>query len=110
MADLDVPIPDDLLRLVSIMLPIDEWRQIGMESLDLTANELDAIESRLTLRDMIFQVMYKAVQLHQITAMQLLNELEKAEISIRESKLFALEECNMKGTVCCFLNVTSGVI
>ena len=97
MADLDVPIPDNLLRLVSLLLPIVQWRQIGMESLNLTANELDAIESRLTLRDMIFQVMYNAVHDHQITAMQLVKKLERAEILIIESKLFALEECNMKG-------------
>ena len=97
MEDQDVTIPDDLLRFISIMLPIIEWRQIGMESLDLTMNELDAIESRPSKQEMIFQVMYKAVQEHQITAMQLLNKLEKAEISMRESKLFALEKCNMKG-------------
>ena len=97
MANLDVPIPDDMLRLISKMIPIVQWRQIGMESLGLTANELDAIESRLTLRDMIFQVMCKAVQGHQITAEQLVEKLEKAEISVRESKLFALEKCNMKG-------------
>ena len=97
MAEYDVPIPDNLLRLVSKMLPNVEWRQIGMESLDLTANELDAIEGRLTLREMIFQVMYKAAQKHQITAMQLLEKLEKADISMRKTQLFTLEECIMKG-------------
>ena len=97
MEDHDVPIPDNLLRLVSILLPIVEWRQIGMESLDLTMNELDAIESRPSKREMIFQVMYKAVQKHQITAEQLVEKLEKADISMRGSKLLALKECNMKG-------------
>ena len=97
MEDLDVPIADNLLRLVSIMLPIVEWRQIGMESLDLTLNELDAIESRPSKREMIFQVMYKAVHKLQITAEQLLEKLEKADISVRQTKLFALEKCNMKG-------------
>ena len=97
--DLDVPIPDNLLRLVSLLLPIVQWRQIGMDSLDLTMNELDAIESRPSKGEMIFQVMYKAVQKHQITAMQLLEKLEKADISVKESKLFALEKCNMKGTL-----------
>ena len=61
-------ITDELLRLVTPVIPISEWRRIAYEAFNLTVNEVDAIESAPTKSDIIFHLLYKAVQHCQMPA------------------------------------------
>ena len=71
-------ITDELLRLVTPVIPISEWKQIAYEAFYLTANEVDAIESVSTRADVIFHLLHQAVQRDQMTAKDLKQRIEDA--------------------------------
>ena len=71
-------ITDELLRLVTTIIPISEWKQIAYEALDLTVNEVDAIESAQTRADVIFHLLHQAVQRNQISAKDLKQKIKDA--------------------------------
>ena len=74
-------ITDELLRLVTPVIPISEWKQIAYEAFKLTVNEVDAIESAQTRADVIFQLLYQAVQRNQMPAKDLKQKIEDARKS-----------------------------
>ena len=74
-------ITDELLRLVTPVIPISEWRLIAHEAFNLTVNEVDAIESAQTRADVIFQLLYQAVQRDQMLAKDLKQKIEDARES-----------------------------
>ena len=69
-------ITDELLRLVTPVIPISEWKQIAYEAFNLTVNEVDAIESAQTRADVIFQLLHQAVQRDQMPAKVLKQKIE----------------------------------
>ena len=71
-------ITDELLRLVTPVIPISEWRQIAYEALNLTVNEVDAIESAQTRSDVIFNLLHQAVQRDQMPAKVLKQKIADA--------------------------------
>ena len=71
-------ITDELLRLVTPIIPISEWRQIAYEALNLTVNEVDAIASASTRADVIFHLLHQAVQRDQMPAKVLKQKIEHA--------------------------------
>ena len=71
-------ITDELLRLVTPIIPISEWRWIAFEALKLNVNEVDAIESAPTRSDVIFQLLHQAVQRDQMSAMVMKQKIEDA--------------------------------
>ena len=71
-------ITDELLRLVTPVIPISEWKQIAYESFDLTVNEVEAIESAQTRADVIFHLLHQAVQRDQMPAKVLKQKIEDA--------------------------------
>ena len=71
-------ITDELLRLVTPVIPISEWKQIAYEAFNLTVNEVDAIESVSTRADVIFHLLHQAVQRDQMPAKDLKQRIEDA--------------------------------
>ena len=71
-------ITDELLRLVTPVIPILEWKQIAYEAFNLTVNEVDAIESAQTRSDVIFHLLHQAVQRDQMPAKVLKQKIENA--------------------------------
>ena len=71
-------VTDELLRLVTPVIPISEWKQIAYEALDLTVNEVDAIESAQTRADVTFHLLHQAVQRDQMPAKVLKQKIEDA--------------------------------
>ena len=71
-------ITDELLRLVTPVIPISEWRRIAYEAFNLTVNEVDAIESAPTRADVIFHLLHQAVQRDQMPATVLKQKIEDA--------------------------------
>ena len=71
-------ITDELLRLVTPVIPISEWKQIAYEAFNLTVNEVDAIESAQTRADVIFHLLHQAVQRNQIPSKDLKQKIEDA--------------------------------
>ena len=69
---------DELLRLVTPVIPITEWRRIAYEAFNLTVNEVDAIESAPTRSDVIFHLLHQAVQRDQMPAKDLKQKIEEA--------------------------------
>ena len=71
-------ITDELLRLVTPVIPISEWRQIAYEAFNLTVNEVDAIESAQTRADVIFNLLHQTVQRDQMPTKVLKQKIEDA--------------------------------
>ena len=71
-------VTDELLRLVTPVIPISEWRRIAYEALHITVNEVDAIESAQTKADVIFHLLHQAVQRDQMPARVLLQKITDA--------------------------------
>ena len=71
-------ITDELLRLVTPVIPISEWRRIAYEAFNFTVNEVDAIESAPTRSDVIFHLLHQAVQRDQLPAKVLKQKIEDA--------------------------------
>ena len=67
-----------MLRLVTPVIPISEWRQIAYEAFNLTVNEVDAIESAQTRADVIFHLLHQAVQRDQMPAKVLKQKIKDA--------------------------------
>ena len=74
-------ITDELLRLVTPVIPISEWRRIAYEAFMFTVNEVDAIENARTRADVIFQLLHQAVQRDQMSAKFLKQKIEVARRS-----------------------------
>ena len=87
-------ITDELLRLVTPVIPISEWRQIAYEAFNLTVNEVDAIESAQTRADVIFHLLHQAVQRDQMPAKVLKQKIEIARadgINVGQKRLENIE-------------------
>ena len=87
-------ITDELLRLVTPVIPISEWRRIAYEAFNLTVNEVDAIESAQTRADVIFHLLHQAVQRDQMPSKVLKQKIEDARadgIQIRQKGLENIE-------------------
>ena len=87
-------ITDELLRLVTPVIPISEWRRIAYEAFNLTVNEVDAIESAKTRADVIFHLLHQAVQRDQMPATVLKQKIENARkdgIKIGQKRLENIE-------------------
>ena len=67
-----------MLRLVTPVIPISEWKRIAYEAFNLTVNEVDAIESVTTRSDVIFHLLHQAVQRDQMPAKVLKQKIEDA--------------------------------
>ena len=67
-----------MLRLVTPVIPISEWKQIAYEAFNLTVNEVDAIESVQTRADVIFNLLHQAVQRDQMPAKVLKQKIKDA--------------------------------
>ena len=98
-------ITDELLRLVTPVIPISEWRQIAYEAFNLTVNEVDAIESAQTRADVIFHLLYQAVQRDQMPAKVLKQNIEIARadgIDVGQKRLENIEagDGNITKTYC----------
>ena len=85
-------ITDELLRLVTPVIPISEWRLIAYEAFNLTVNELDAIESAQTRADVIFNLLHQAVQRDQMPAKVLKQKIEDARVDGRKIGTKGLED------------------
>ena len=101
-------ITDELLRLVTPVIPTSEWKQIAYEAFNLTVNEVDAIESAQTKADLIFNLLHQAVQRDQIPAKDLKQKIEDARadgIKIGQKGLENMEAENGKltKTICSIL-------
>ena len=86
-----------MLRLVTPVIPISEWKRIAYEALNLTVNEVDAIESAQTRADVIFHLLHQAVQRDQMPAKVLKQKIEDAQgkgINIGQKGLKNTEEGN----------------
>ena len=95
-------ITDELLRLVTSVIPISEWKQIAYESFDLTVNEVDAIESAKTRADVIFHLLHQAVQRDQMPVKVLKQKIEDARadgIKIGQKGLENIEAGDGKLTI-----------
>ena len=87
-------ITDELLRLVTPVIPISEWKQIAYEAFNLTVNEVDAIEGVQTKADVIFHLLHQAVQRDQMPAKVLKQKIEVARadgINIGQKRLENIE-------------------
>ena len=71
-------ITDELLRLVTPVIPISEWKQIACNAFNLLPNEIDGIESAQTRADAIFNLLHQAVQRDQMSAKVLKQKIEAA--------------------------------
>ena len=71
-------IPDELLRIVTPLVPVSLWRRVAYEALRLTVREVDAIESAPTRCDAIFHLLHQAVQRDQMPAKVLKQKIEDA--------------------------------
>ena len=94
-------ITDELLRLLTLVIPISEWKRIAYEALDLTVNEVDAIESAQTRADVIFNLLHQAVQRDQMPAKDLKQKIEDArkdEMKIGHEGLESIEAGDGKPT------------
>ena len=85
-------ITDELLRLVTPVIPTTEWRRIAYEALDLTVNEVDAIESAQSRSDVIFHLLHQAVQRNQMPAKDLKQKIEDARADGMETGTKGLED------------------
>ena len=74
-------ITDELLRLVTPVIPISEWKRIAYEAFNLTVNEVDAIESAQTRTDVIFNLLHRAVERDQMPAKNLKQKIDDAQAS-----------------------------
>ena len=74
-------ITDELLRLVTPVIPISEWRRIAYEAFSFTVNEVDAIESAQTKADVIFHLLHQAVHWNQMSSKVLKKKIEDARQS-----------------------------
>ena len=74
-------ITDELLRLVTPVIPISEWRRIAYEAFNLTVNEVDAIESAPTRSDATFHLLHQTVQRDQMPAKVLKQKIEDARVA-----------------------------
>ena len=74
-------ITDELLRHVTPVIPISEWKRIAYEAFNLTVNEVDAIESAQTRADVIFHLLHQAVQRDQMPVKDLKKKIEDARAS-----------------------------
>ena len=87
-------ITDELLRLVTPVIPISEWRRIAYEAFNLSVNEVDAIESAPTRSDAIFHLLHQAVQRDQMPAKDLKQKIEdarKSGVKIGQKRLENIE-------------------
>ena len=84
-------ITDELLRLVTPVIPISEWRLIAYEAFNLTVNEVDAIESAPTRSDVIFHLLHQAVQRDQMPLKDLKQKVEDARSNQMKIGLKGLE-------------------
>ena len=101
-------ITDELLRLVTPVIPISEWRRIAYEAFNLTVNEVDAIESAQTKADVIFHLLHQAVQRDQMPAKVLKQKIEIARaagmnIGTRGLENIEAGDGNLTKTNCCNL-------
>ena len=71
-------ITNELLRLVTAVMPISEWRRIAYEAFKLTVNKVDAIKSAQPRSNVIFQFHHQAVQRDQMPAKDLKQKLVDA--------------------------------
>ena len=95
-------ITDELLRLVTPVIPISEWKQIAFEAFNLTVNEVDAIESAQTRADVIFSLLHQAVQRDQMPAKFLKQKIKDAHedgIKIGQEGLENIEAGDGKLTI-----------
>ena len=67
-----------MLRLITPVIPITEWRRIAYEAFNLSVNEVDAIESAQTRADVIFHLLHQAVQRDQMPAKVLKQKIKDA--------------------------------
>ena len=74
-------ITDELLRLVTSVIPVSEWKRIAYEAFKLTVNEVDVIESAQTRTDVIFHLLHQAVQRDQMPDKVLKQKIEDARTS-----------------------------
>ena len=79
MLDYSTLIPDELLRIITPLIPVPQWRRIAYEAFNLTVNEVDAIESAPTRYDAIFHLLHRAVQRDQMPTKLLIQKIEKAK-------------------------------
>ena len=96
-------ITDELLRLVTPVIPISEWRRIAYEAFNFTVNEVDAIASATTRGDVIFNLLHQAVQRDQMPARVLKQKIEdarKRDVKIGLIKLETIEDEDGKYTIC----------
>ena len=70
---------DELLHLVTPVIPISEWKRIANEAFNITADEVDTIESSQTRSDVIFHLLHQAVQRDQMPAKVLKQKIEDAQ-------------------------------
>ena len=71
-------ITDELLRLVTPVIPISEWKRIAYEAFNLTVNEVDTIESAPTRSDVIFHLLHQVVHREQMPNKVLKQKIEDA--------------------------------
>ena len=67
-----------MLRLVTPVIPISEWRRVAYEAFNLTVNQVDAIESAATRSDVIFHLLHQAVERDKMPAKVLKEKIEIA--------------------------------
>ena len=89
--DYNTLISDELLRLVTPVIPISEWRRIAYEAFNFTVNEVDAIESAPSRSDVIFHLLHQAVQRDQMPAKVLKQKIEDARAGGMEIGMWGLE-------------------
>ena len=74
-------IPDELLRIVTPLVPVSQWRRVSYEAFNLTVHEVDAIESVPTRCDAIFHLLHQVVQRDQMPVKVLKQKIEDARLS-----------------------------
>ena len=74
-------IPDELLRIVTPLVPVSQWRRVAYEAFKFTVHEVDAIESAPTRCDAIFHLLHQAVQRDQMTLKVLKQKIKDAQAS-----------------------------
>ena len=79
MLDYSTLIPDELLRIVTPLIPVSQWRRTAYEAFNLTVNEVDAIESAPARCDVIFHLLHRAVQRDQMPTQLLVEKIEDAK-------------------------------
>ena len=86
-----------MLRLVTPVIPISEWRRIAYEAFKFTVNEVDAIESAQTRADVIFNLLHQAVQRDQMPTKILITKIEDARKGgIKIGQLKKIEDADGK--------------